>query len=95
MSARPDPGAARALALLYSPGTAGQLLAALTSIESEVNASVAPALDHSVAHARLAWWREECLRCAAGQSQHPLTQQLQGLCTGAARDATLLEVRAR
>ncbi|MBS0577665.1 MAG: squalene/phytoene synthase family protein [Proteobacteria bacterium] len=87
MSARPDPGATRALALLYSPGAQGQVLGALTGIEREVNASVASGLDHGVAHARLAWWGEECRRCAAGQSEHPLTRQLQALCTGPARAA--------
>ena len=87
MSARPDPGPTRALALLYSPGTQAQVLGALTGVESEVNAGVAPGLDHGVAHARLAWWREECERCAAGQGQHPLTRQLQALCTGPAAAA--------
>ena len=34
---------------------------------------------HEVAHARLAWWREECLRLAAGDPQHPLTRALGGI----------------
>jgi 15-cis-phytoene synthase len=87
MSARPDLGPTRALAWLYSPHAQRPLLAALTGIEREVTASLAPALEHDVAHARLAWWREECTRAVSGQGQHPLTRQLQGLFSGDAGQA--------
>jgi 15-cis-phytoene synthase len=77
MSARPELGPTRALAWLYSPDAQRPVLAALTGMEAEVASSLAPGLEHSVAHARLAWWREECARAGAGQGQHPLTRQLQ------------------
>ena len=89
MSARPDPGPTRALAWLYSRDAQRAVLGALTGIEAEVAASIAPGLEHAVAHARLAWWREECRRAAAGSGEHPLTQQLQALFTGAERAALL------
>jgi 15-cis-phytoene synthase len=82
MSARPDLGPARALAWLYSADAQRPVLAALTGMEAEVAASLAPGLEHDVGHARLAWWREECMRAGTGQGQHPLTRQLQGLFTG-------------
>jgi phytoene/squalene synthetase len=63
------------------------VLATLTGIEAEVAASLAPGLEHAVAHARLAWWREECVRAAAGTGEHPLTQQLQALFSGEQRAA--------
>ena len=45
----------------------------LCAIEREIGASLRSGLDHQVAHARLAWWREECARCArrrTGASTH-------------------------
>ena len=87
MSARPDLGPTRTLAWLYSCGTQRPVLAALTGIEAEVAASLAPGLEHEVAHARLAWWREECLRAVTGQGQHPLMRQLQDLLSGDMRSA--------
>ncbi len=87
MPARPEAAGTRALALLYSPGAQAGVLTALTGIEAQVAASIAPGIDHTVAHARLSWWREECQRCAAGNSQHPLTQQLQALFDPATRAA--------
>ncbi len=85
MSARPEFGPTRALACLYCTDAQRPVLRALSGIEAEVGASLAPGLEHSVAHARLAWWREECLRTAAGQAQHPLTRELQGLLGANAR----------
>jgi 15-cis-phytoene synthase len=79
MSARPELGPTRALACLYCTDAQRPVLRALTGIEAEIGASLAPGLEHSVAHARLAWWREECLRSGTGQAQHPLTRELQGL----------------
>jgi 15-cis-phytoene synthase len=87
MSARPDLGPTRALVWLYSRDPQRPVLAALTGIEAEVAASLAPGLEHAVAHARLAWWGEECRRAATGAGEHPLTQQLQGLFSGAHRSA--------
>jgi 15-cis-phytoene synthase len=76
MPARPDAPPARALAWLYSHADQRPPLAALYAIEREIGTSLRPGLDHQVAHARLAWWREECTRCAAGEAVHPLTREL-------------------
>jgi phytoene/squalene synthetase len=73
--------------LLYSRDTQRAVLAALSGIEAEVAASLAAGVEHAVAHARLAWWREECERAAAGTGAHPLTQQLQALFSGERRSA--------
>lgn len=76
MPGRPEPSAARALARLYTPPGQRAALAALCALEAEICASLRPGLDHDVAHARLAWWHEECARTAAGQPAHPLTREL-------------------
>jgi 15-cis-phytoene synthase len=76
MPARPEWPATRALAWLYSPAAQRPALAGLCALEQELAASVRPGLDHQVAHARLAWWREECRRCLEDHSSHPLTREL-------------------
>ena len=78
----PDVGRARYFAWLYSPPPQQRIFEALLGIESEIGASLRPGLDHHVAHTRLQWWREECERCAKGQSVHPLTKQLQAAAVG-------------
>ena len=42
------------------------MLAALLEIEAQLGAGLERGLEHEVAHARLAWWREECARLSAG-----------------------------
>src|SRR5262249_19647060 len=64
---------------LYSPPAQRAALAALCTLEAEIGASLRPGLDHDVAHARLAWWREECARSVAGRPAHPLTRELGAL----------------
>ena len=81
MPGRPDLPPTRTLAWLYSAAERG-VLAALCGLEREVGASLAPGLDHQVAHTRLAWWREECARCLEGRAQHPLTRELGPLFAG-------------
>ena len=76
MSAKPEAHTPRFLAWLYSTRSQQPVLAALCGIEQEVSASVRPGVDHHVAHTRLAWWREEFARCAAGNPVHPLTREL-------------------
>jgi len=80
--ARPAAPASRALASLYARGAERPLLTALWALEEEIGASLKPGLDHQVAHTRLAWWREECLRCAARKPAHPLTRAIAGLFAG-------------
>jgi phytoene synthase len=76
MPARPELPGARALARLYSTAAERPVLEALCGIEREIRTSLKPGLDHQVAHTRLAWWREECARCARGEAMHPLTREL-------------------
>jgi phytoene synthase len=76
MPGRPEPSAPRALARLYSPPAQRAALASLYALESEIGASLRPGLDHDLAHARLAWWREECVRTVAARPTHPLTREL-------------------
>lgn len=52
------------------------MLEVLCAIEAEVRDSLAPGLEHSVAHIRLEWWQEECQRTLQGAPLHPLTRQL-------------------
>jgi 15-cis-phytoene synthase len=87
MPATPEPGSTRALASLYCHAPQRPLLAALCGIEREIGTSLLPRLDHQVAHARLAWWREECARCAAGRPGHPLTRELGASLPAAALSA--------
>ena len=76
MSAKPETHTPRFLAWLYSTRLQQPVLASLCAIEREIGASLRPGVDHHVAHTRLAWWREELARCAAGNPVHPLTQEL-------------------
>lgn len=76
MPAAADAPATRDLAELYSGPEQRAALKALRAIESEIGASLRTGIEHQVAHARLAWWREETQRLAAGTPQHPLTRQL-------------------
>jgi 15-cis-phytoene synthase len=78
MPDRPEAGGARALAWIYCPAVQRPLLGALLGIEREIGASLRAGLDHAIAHARLAWWREECERTAAGRPRHPLTREVAG-----------------
>jgi phytoene synthase len=67
----PDTG--RYLASLYSPPSEHSVLEALFGVEREIAASLRAGLDHTVAHTRLQWWREECARVVKGNPAHPLT----------------------
>jgi len=64
----------RALVRLYTPAPLQPLYTLLCEVEAAVGESLRPGLDHQVAHARLAWWREECARYAHGEPGHPLTR---------------------
>ncbi|HUL18667.1 MAG TPA: squalene/phytoene synthase family protein [Steroidobacteraceae bacterium] len=84
MAAAAEPPA-RTLARLYCPAPQRSTLAALLGIEAEIRAPLHGGAAHEVAHARLQWWREECLRLAAGNPQHPLTRALGEQFPGARR----------
>lgn len=87
--ARPAASQTRGLAALYTPPAQQPLCTALRALEEEIGASLKPGLEHQVAHARLAWWREECARCAASKPAHPLTRAIAAAFTG--RDQRILE----
>jgi 15-cis-phytoene synthase len=87
MPARPETGTTRALARLYSPALLRPLFGALCALEQEIGTSLRPGLDHHVAHTRLAWWREECGRCAQGGAGHPLTREIATRIAAEARAA--------
>lgn len=76
MPTRPELPPTRALVWLYTPAAQRETFAALCAIEAEICASLNPRLEHQVAHARLAWWGEECARTALGAPTHPLTRAL-------------------
>jgi phytoene synthase len=76
MATRPELPPTRTLVSLYTPVAQRTAFAALCAIEAQIAASLDSRLDHEVAHARLAWWREECARAAQGRPTHPLTQAL-------------------
>lgn len=78
MPTRPELPPTRTLVSLYTPVAQRPAFSALCGIEAQIAASLEQRVDHEVAHARLAWWREECARTAQGQPSHPLTQALAG-----------------
>lgn len=77
----PRSAGARYFAWLYSKSAARDGVAALLAIEHEIMTGARGELDHAVAHARLAWWQDECARLHAAQPMHPAAL--------AARDAFL------
>jgi len=77
----PRSAGARYFAWLYGEPGARDGVAALLAIEHEIMTGARGELDHTVAHARLAWWQEECARLHAAQPLHPAAL--------AARDAFL------
>jgi hypothetical protein len=60
-------------------GHARGALEALATLDRELTRAVHASSEHSVAHARLGWWREELGRLRAGRPLHPLTRQLHAL----------------
>jgi hypothetical protein len=70
----PQPGSPRYFALLYTPAAARAALATLLALADEISSR--PGLDHSVAHARLDWWRAEAARFSRGEPQHPWLRTL-------------------
>lgn len=75
-SASPPAGSIHQLMLLYAPGAQRAALQAVLDVQAEIRASLRTGLDHSVAHARLAWWQGECERAANGSPSHPLLREI-------------------
>jgi phytoene synthase len=80
------PGSMRWHALLYAPATARDRIAAAFALDAELREISSGLLDHGVAHAKLAWWREEATRLGRGEPRHPLALML---LSGAASPASL------
>jgi hypothetical protein len=76
VAASAEPGSIADLVALYTPPAARGVLRALLAVESEIRASAQPGLDHTIAHVRLDWWRQEIERTLEGQAAHPLTREL-------------------
>jgi len=83
----PAESSTRRLACLYASESQRPLLTALCALEAEIGASLKAGVDHSIAHVRLAWWREECARCAAGTPAAPLTRAIGAYFAGRERTA--------
>ena len=64
------------LALLFTPRAAHAGVLALDTVLEEIGASLEPTLNHTVAHTRLVWWREEVARLQRGAPLHPATRAL-------------------
>jgi hypothetical protein len=86
----PDPLELR-LSLAFAGGRMRALLESLYAIDAEIAATVRPGVEHSVAHAKLGWWRGETDRLAAGRPEHPLTHALYRLAGAAPRYGLLHE----
>jgi len=69
-------GADRDWLLRFAPVEQAPALAALFTIEAEINDSVCAGLSHEVAHARLGWWQEELGRLAEANPRHPAARAL-------------------
>lgn len=80
------------LALIFAGRDGRPALEALAAIDGELHAATRPGIEHTVAHAKLAWWRGEVDRLAAGRPEHPLTRALRA-AAGDAPDYRLLHER--
>lgn len=63
-------------AFRFLPRGRRQAMTALYAFCREVDDVVDETEEHQVAHARLAWWREEIARLFAGKPEHPVTRAL-------------------
>ena len=66
----------RELLWRFSPVSQRAWLNDLLRIEQQVQWSLRPQLEHSVAHTRLSWWQDELQRLASREPRHPLTRSL-------------------
>jgi phytoene/squalene synthetase len=66
----------REFVLRFAPPEQRPALAALLEIEREVLSTARDGLEHSVAHARLAWWEEELRGLARASARHPAARRL-------------------
>jgi phytoene synthase len=86
------PATPRAYALLFSLPARRAALTALYAIDAEIAAACSPRLEHSVAHAKLGWWRAEVDRLRGGRPEHPASRALHH-AAGGGPDYALLHER--
>jgi hypothetical protein len=72
----PSPGSIHHFVEIYSPVAVRPALRCVHALEAEVRNSIAPDIDHRIAHARLDWWEQDNLRDASGPADHPLFRML-------------------
>jgi hypothetical protein len=79
------------LSLIFAGAAARAVLEALYAIDAEIASAARPGVAHGAAHAKLAWWRGEADRLAAGRPEHPLARTLHRLAGAAPRYGLLHE----
>ena len=84
------PGTARYWSWLFAAAEARPPLLGIYALGAEWQALMNPATETGVAHLKLAWWREEMQRLAAGSAGHPISSYLAGLPRAASADFTPL-----
>ena len=80
------PGTPRYWSWLFAAAELRAPLLGIYALGAEWQALLDPATETSVAHLKLAWWREEMLRLAAGSAVHPISGYLAGLPRSASTD---------
>lgn len=86
----PSPESPRYFALLYCTPARREVLRTLMALTDELATGLARHLDHSIAHVRLEWWRQEAERNANGLPQHPWLRLLREHHTPMSLDLTAL-----
>lgn len=72
----PLPGSIHHFVEIYSPAALRPALRCVHALEAEIRNSIAPDIDHRIAHTRLDWWERDGLRDASGPADHPLFRML-------------------
>jgi 15-cis-phytoene synthase len=80
------PGTTRYWSWLFAAAELRAPLLGIYALGAEWQALLDPATETSVAHLKLAWWREEMRRLAAGSAVHPISGYLAGLPRAASAD---------
>ena len=84
------PGTARYWSWLFAAAEARAPLLGIYALGAEWQALTDPSTEISVAHLKLAWWREEMHRLEQGSAVHPISLYLTALPRAAAVDFTPL-----
>jgi phytoene synthase len=84
------PGSAYYWSWLFAAAPLRPPLLGIFALDAEWRALMDPCLEPGVAHLKLAWWREEILRLAAGSPIHPIGRYLGALPRPAGVDFSAL-----